>query len=180
MKGLVFTTFYSHCEERFGADLLDDIIEDADLPNKGAYTSVGTYPFGEMVALITALVQRTGRPLSAVLEEFGHFCFGKWVTYVPTHFENKSLFDILAGIDHFHEYEVRKLYPDAELPSFKVESRDKRTLVLRYFSCKPLADLASGVIKAAAAHLGENVGVKHWPVTDGAEAHVRFEISRLA
>ena len=135
VKGLVFTTFYSHVEERYGLDMLEDIIEDADLPNKGAFTSVGTYPFQEMVALVTALTRRTGKPLAVVLEDFGHDCFGKWVGYVPAHFENKNLFDILEGIDDFHEYEVRKLYPDAELPSFKVQSRDDRLLVLNYFSC---------------------------------------------
>jgi hypothetical protein len=97
MKGLVFTTFYAHCEEQYGADMLDDIIDDANLPNKGAYTSVGTYPFQEIVALITALVRRTGQSLPAVLEQFGRACFGKWVSYVPAHFENKDLFDILAG-----------------------------------------------------------------------------------
>ena len=180
MKGLAFTTFYAHCEDRYGIEMLDDIIEDADLPNKGAYTSVGTYPFEEMVSLITALTRRTGESLPIVLESFGHSCFTKWVTYVPSHFERKNLFDILEGIDHFHETEVRKLYPDAELPSFKVESRDESKLVLRYFSCKPLAHLAAGVIKGAAAHLGETIAVQHWPVEDGTGAHVRFEVSRLA
>lgn len=179
MKGIVFTTFYSHCESRYGLDILDDIIEDADLPNKGAYTSVGTYPFQEMVALVGALVRRTGESMPSVLEDFGHACFARWVTYVPAHFENKSLFDILEEVDHFHETEVRKLYPDAELPSFKVESRDERMLVLRYFSCKPLADLAAGVIKGAADYLGETVAVKHRPVNDGTQPHVRFEVSRL-
>ena len=180
MKGLVFTTFYAHCEETWGANMVDDSIDDADLPNKGAYTSVGTYPFEDMVALITALARRTGVPLPQLLEGFGRFCFGQWVAYVPAHFENKDLFDILAGVDAFHESEVRKLYPDAELPSFKVETRDDRTLVLRYFSCKPLADLAAGVIQGAAAHLGETIEIKHWPVAHGTEAHVRFEVTRLA
>lgn len=179
MKGLVFTTFYSHVEERYGIDTLEDVIEDADLPNKGAFTSVGTYPFQHMVALVTALTKRTGKSLPVVLEDFGHACFGKWVNYVPEQFEKRSLFDILEGIDHFHEHEVRKLYPDAELPSFKGQSRDDRTLVLNYFSCKPLADLATGVIKGAAAHLGETVDVKHWPVSDVAEPHVRFAVSRV-
>jgi hypothetical protein len=179
MKGLVFTTFYSHCEEEWGPDMLDDIIEDADLPNKGAFTSVGTYPFEHMIALMTALVRRSGQPMPQLLEGFGRFCFGKWVAYVPEHFANKDLFDIMAKIDDFHEFEVRKLYPDAELPSFKVESRDDRTLVLRYFSCKPLADLAAGVIRGAAAHLGETIEIKHRPVVDGTEAYVRFEVTRL-
>ena len=176
----MFTTFYTHCEGRYGLDMLDDIIEDADLPNNGAYTSVGTYPFQEMVALIAALVRRSGQSMPSILEDFGQACFAKWVTYVPAHFENKSLFDILEGVDQFHETEVRKLYPDAELPSFKVERRNEQMLVLRYFSCKPLADLAAGVIKGAADHLGETVAVKHRPVTDAVEPYVRFEVTRLA
>ena len=180
MKGLVFTTFFTHCEQRFGADMLDDIIEDADLPNKGAYTSVGTYPFDEMVSLVMALVHRTGRPLPELLEDFGRFCFAKWVSYVPAAFENRGLFDILAGIDSFHEVEVRKLYPDAELPSFTVEERDEQRLVLRYVSCRPLADLAAGVIKGAASHLGECVEVSHWPDVSGTEAHVLIEVRRAA
>ena len=179
MKGLVFTTFYSYCEQAFGADMLDDVIEDADLPNKGAYTSVGTYPFEEMVRLVGSLAKRSGKGLKAILEEFGQCCFSRWVDYAPEHFENRSLFDILANIDEFHETEVRKLYPDAELPSFEVESRDPGRMVLRYRSCKPLADLATGVIHGAAMHLGETVEVIHRQASDEQGAHVRFEIIRL-
>lgn len=179
MKGLVFTTFYAYCEDAHGADLLEDVIEDADLPRKGAYTSVGTYPFEEMVALIAALVRQTGKDLKTTLEDFGQYCFSRWVDYAPGHFQGRSLFDILASIDHFHEAEVRKLYPDAELPSFQVESRDNRTLILRYYSCKPLADLATGVIRGAAAHLGETIEVGHHTISDDRGAHVRFEIERV-
>lgn len=180
MKGLVFTTFYQHCEEVYGDAMVDQIIEDAALPNQGAYTSVGTYPFEEMVALVTALARRTGKPLPQILEEFGFACFTSWVSYVPAHFDGKSLFDILASVDEFHDKEVRKLYPDAELPSFQLESRDETMLALRYYSCKPLADLAAGVIKGAAAHLNEQVGVHHRPVAGGPHPHVRFEVTRLA
>jgi hypothetical protein len=179
MKGLVFTTFYAYCEGAFGADMLESVIEDADLPTKGAYTSVGTYPFEEMVALITALVRLSGKDLKSTLEEFGQFCFSKWVNYAPGHFQGRSLFDILANIDQFHEAEVRKLYPDAELPSFQVDSRDESRLVLRYYSCKPLADLATGVIRGAASHLGETIEVGHRTISNDRGAHVRFEITRV-
>lgn len=179
MKGLVFTTFYAHCAGKYGQDLLDDIIDDADLPNKGAYTSVGTYPFTDIVALMTALVQRTGTPLPAILREFGEFLFSQWVGYVPAYFEGKDLFDIMESIDDFHENEVRKLYPDAELPSFTVAGRDPRQLILQYRSCKPLADLAVGVIRGAADHVGETVEVLHRPAADARGSYVRFEINRL-
>ena len=162
MKGLVFTTFYDFCETNFSADLLDDIIAESGVPHDGAYTSVGTYPFEEMVALVTSATAVAGIGLRSLLERFGEHCFNKWVGYVPAHFQGKDLFDVLASIDTFHEDEVRKLYPDAELPSFVVESRSARELTL----CCPVepgiapAGVASAVkIPQAAGGAGVTVTV---------------------
>ena len=45
MKGMVFTELLDMVEDKFGIDMVDSIIEDADLPvSKGVYTAVGTYP----------------------------------------------------------------------------------------------------------------------------------------
>lgn len=178
MKGLVFTTFFDFCEDCHGAEVLDDVIVSADLPNGGAYTAVGTYPFADMTALVAALVAITGKPLSVTLEEFGAHCFGKWVQSWPAQFDGKKLFDVLATVDEFHEQQVRKLYPDAELPSFRVEERCADRLVLGYRSCKPLADLATGVIKGAAAYLHEPISVHHRPAQDEDGNYVRIEIER--
>jgi hypothetical protein len=175
LKGLVFTTFFDFCEERFGSDMLEDVIDDACLPHGGAFTSVGTYPFGEMVALITALVKRTGTTMPQVLERFGAYCFGCWVRKFPALFDGRDLFDVLADIDNFHETEVRKLYPDAELPSFKVVSRTADYLQLDYHSCKPLADLAVGVIQGAGAYLNSPVSVTFRAAGD----RVRFRVDRV-
>jgi len=132
-----------------------------------------------MVSLVTALVAATGTPMRTLLEEFGTACFGKWVHYVLDHFENKTIFDVMADIDNFHETEVRKLYPNAELPSFQVEQRDEDHLVLGYHSCRPLADLAVGVIKGAGAHLKERVQVRQEPAVGIEGAYVRINITRL-
>ena len=174
MKGLVFTTFYDFCDSKFGPDLLEDVIDAAGLPHSGGYTSVGTYPFDEMVALISALATRTGIGLPALLEQFGEFCFGCWVKKFPHLFTGRDLFDILASIDDFHESEVRKLYPDAELPSFTVTGRGADYLVLDYRSCKPLADLATGVIRGAGKHMNSPVHVRYDKQGDS----IRFRIER--
>lgn len=134
MKGRVFTELFEHVESRYGIDVVDDIIDAAKLPHDGVYTSTGSYPFEEMVSLITALVAATGQSLPALLEPFGTHCFESWVSYAPQYFSrDRSLFDILEGIDEFHEIEVRKLYPDAELPSFVPETRSAQALTLGYY-----------------------------------------------
>lgn len=178
MKGLVFTTFYDFVEEAHGADLLDEVIGDSGVPHDGAYTSVGTYPFEQMVALVTSAAKLTGTPLPKLLEDFGHHCFSCWVQSVPDHFAGRDLFEVLANIDHFHESEVRKLHTDAELPSFRIESRDAQRLTMRYISCKPLADLATGVIKGASVHLNDPVSVRYETIADDAGKHIRFIIER--
>ena len=176
MKGLVFTTFYDFCETRYGTDMLDDVIDDAALPHGGAFTSVGTYPFEEMVALITAMTKHSGVGMPALLEQFGEHCFACWVQKFPALFADRDLFDVLADIDHFHESEVRRLYPDAELPSFTVVARSRDHLEIDYHSCKPLADLAVGVIRGAGAHMNSPVVIAYRKMS----GHVRFRIERAA
>lgn len=162
MKGVVFTTFFDHVRELHGEDWLDDLIDKVGPDNGGSYTRVGTYPFDEMVQFVSAHAQLSGEALPDILENFGHFCFSRWVMTVPEHFNGTScLFDALCRIDRFHETEVKKLYPEAELPSFTPVYRDDDRLELDYRSCKPLADLAVGVIRGAAAHYGERVDVEH-------------------
>jgi hypothetical protein len=180
MKGLVFTTFFDFCELRYGPDLLDDAITLAELPHDGAYTSVGTYPFQEMVALVTAVTQLTKSSMPSVLESFGEHCFGSWVKKFPAAFDRKDIFDVLANIDTFHETEVKKLYPDAELPSFQVVSRTTDRLVLHYRSCKPLADLAVGVIRGAALYLNAPLGISYRVAGEAIEFDVRRVADRLA
>ena len=43
MKGIFFTEFLHMVEAQYSVNMVDDIIEAADLPSKGAYTIVGAY-----------------------------------------------------------------------------------------------------------------------------------------
>ncbi|MBA2648463.1 MAG: hypothetical protein H0U75_02495 [Legionella sp.] len=42
MKGIILTEFLEMVEVMFTAEMVENIIEDANLPNNGAYTDVGT------------------------------------------------------------------------------------------------------------------------------------------
>ena len=180
MKGVVFTEFFRHVEARHGEALLDEVITAADLPHGGAYTSVGTYAFDEMLALVGACTMATKQSAGEMLDGFGQHCFAQWVSYVPAFFgPGRHVFDILSEINEFHEYEVRKLYPDAELPTFTVESRDESTLVLGYHSAKKLTDLAMGVIRGAALHLGTPVGITAEEAEGPSGSYARLRIEML-
>lgn len=120
MKGVVFTEFLDFVSGALGSDVADDIIDDADVPNGGAYTAVGTYPYTEMQALVTALSRRTGKPVPDLLTLFGrHLCRRFAVRYPEFFTVQTSLFDFLESVDAYIHREVHKLYPDAELPVFR-------------------------------------------------------------
>ena len=122
MKGIVFTEFLEMVESRFSFDMVDDILDDARPASGGAYTAVGTYPHDEMVALVSALSARSGLAVADLLRAFGAHLFGRFVQGYPDFFARvDNAFDFLAGIEDIIHAEVRKLYPDAELPHFTIE-----------------------------------------------------------
>ena len=56
--------------------------------------------------------------------------------------------DFLKTVDSYIHVEVYKLYPDAELPSIKVEDLDDDSFKLIYSSSRALGHLALGLIEA--------------------------------
>lgn len=168
MKGIVFTEFIDLVEEHFNPDIADGMITAAALPNQGAYTSVGTYPHTEMVRMVAELSRLTEMPAPHLINLFGRHLAGRFVKLFPEFFEQQpQLFDFLASIDSHIHVEVHKLYPDAELPSFEMESRDARRMTLLYRSQRCFEDLAEGLILGCAQHYGEPVRVRREPCGAG-------------
>ena len=161
MKGIVFTEFLGFVAQRYGEDMVDDIIDASALPGAGAYTSVGTYDHGELVALCHALAQQTGLAIPALVQDFGVYLSGSFSRGYPAFFARCShFFDFLESIEEYIHKEVKKLYPDAELPSFTVFERTVSRLVLDYRSPRQMGDLALGLIQGSAQHFGVQVRVQ--------------------
>ncbi|MBH9552330.1 heme NO-binding domain-containing protein [Inhella gelatinilytica] len=177
MKGVVFTEFLEMVEARFGADRVDDILDDAQPASGGAYTAVGTYPHGEIVALVQALAVRTETPVPALLRAFGEHLFSRFVQAYPRFFVGMTdALVFLAGIEDVIHAEVLKLYPDAELPRFHVVLHEPQRLVLDYESSRHFEDLAEGLMRGCVAHFGGGIQVHREAV---APAHrVRFVLER--
>ena len=176
MKGMVFTEFLEMVESKFSADMVDDVIDDSNLPSGGAYTAVGTYDHSELVMMVGALAQRTGLPVAALVHAFGVHMFGRFHALYPSFFSGvTSALDFLEGIETVIHTEVRKLYPDAQLPQFDC-TRNVDGLDMVYSSPRHFGDLAAGLIEGAVAHFGDAVSVARVNMPDGA---IRFEMRKL-
>jgi hypothetical protein len=180
MKGVVFTEFLTMVEETHSLAMVEGIVERANLKSGGVYTSVGTYPVEEMVSLLQELSHATSQSIPDLLKSFGRYLIRRFVAAYPGFFSSQtSCFDFLKGVDSYIHVEVRKLYPDAALPSFHYKDVGSSTLEMEYRSPRGLADLAEGLMLGAAEHFHEAIALKREDLSDGRGTHVRFTLNRL-
>lgn len=160
MKGVVFTEFFEFVEGRFSPEIADRLIEGAALPSGGIYTSVGTYDHVEMATLVSNLSAMSAIGVSDLLKEFGRHLFRQFAVKFPFFFGGvASSFAFLPKVDSFVHVEVRKLYPDAELPVFSCVFPTPDRLQMTYESERNLPDLAEGLILGCLEHFGERMEV---------------------
>lgn len=161
MKGVIFTSFVEWTEERWSFELSDRMIRAANLPNDGAFTSVGTYDHDHLLRMVVALSEITEESVPDLVVSFGHDLFGRlhrthpWVDDGVEH-----LFDLLERLEEHIHVEVRKLYPDAELPRFESTRDGDASITMLYSSMRPLAALAIGLIHGASEVYGVPVAVE--------------------
>lgn len=161
MKGIVFTEFLEMVEKKFGYAFVDQIITEADLPNKGAYTSVGTYPHQEMVSLLMRVNLNKHIAVDELLKTFGNHLFGVFQNSYAVFFNKfTSAFDMLENIENYIHVEVKKLYPDAELPRFETERIGKNCLRMVYYSDRRMSALAEGLIESTLEYFNQKGSVK--------------------
>ena len=179
MKGVVFTEFIEMVEDTFSPTIADEMIDTARLASEGAYTSVGTYDHAEMVELVTRLSKITGIDVTTLLHKYGEYLFKVFVRGFPTFFEGaNSAFDLLKTVDDHIHVEVRKLYPDAELPVFEYEEPADNILIMRYSSPRGFSFLAQGLIYGCVSHYGEEIEVLQNDLSGGHGTKVEFTLTR--
>lgn len=178
MRGLVFTEFLDFVEKTAGPEMVETMLESCNLASGGAYTSVGTYDHEEILNMLAFLNQATGQDVSDMVTAFGRNLFAQLAVHHPAIVQSsETLLDFLEGIEtHIHR-EVRKLYPDAELPYFETVRPRKNMLIMTYQSSRPFVDLAHGMINGAVDHFKDTVRIarENMPVASGYCA--RFQVA---
>ncbi|MGB0429980.1 MAG: heme NO-binding domain-containing protein [Bacteroidia bacterium] len=176
MKGIVFTEFFELVEDKFGYKMVDQVIESSNLPNNGSYTAVGTYPFNELATMLQNLSKHSGVSANDLLVAFGHHLFNTFYQGYSHFFAGiDNAFQFLSGIENYIHTEVRKLYPDAELPTIDTEKRGDKIMLLHYKSTRRLSKLAYGLIEKTLEHYKHKATITEKQMDKNGE-HVLFTI----
>ena len=179
MRGVIFTEMIEFVEEALGFEVADKMIEKAMLENHGAFSQGGNYPFDHMLKLLTALSEITGKTPNELLFIFGKHLFTTLVKlYGKNIKETGNSLDFIDSVEEYVHVEVKKLYPDADLPKFETVSKDEQQLQLVYKSNKKLEAFAHGLIEACGEYFNEPLDVKYETIHD--EPHeVKFTIKKI-
>ena len=174
MKGIVFTELIEMVESDLGLEISDKMIQGANTSNDGSYTAVGTYDHNELIQLVLSLSETTGSTCSRSRADVWSSSLQSLPNPLPQFFEGvTSAIEFLPLVETYIHVEVRKLYPDAELPSFDCQECDG-SLEMTYRSNRPFADLAEGLIRACVEHFQDAVDVSRTDLGEQDGTSARF------
>ena len=160
MKGVVFNLLEQAVTEAHGDDVWIDLLEEARVD--GAYTSLGSYPDSEIVALVDAAANQLGLQAADVLRWFGRAAMPMLAErYQPFFAGHVSARSFILSVNDIIHPEVRKLYSGAGCPHFHFADDSQGRLVIGYQSPRQLCHLAHGFVEGAADQFGEQVSIEH-------------------
>ena len=179
MKGIVFAEFINMVDDKFSIETSERLIDEVKSPSGGAYTTIGTYDSQEMVDMVTKLSEITSISVPDLLKTFGRHLLIRFSEVFPAFFEGvTSTFDFLPMVEDYVHMEVKKLYSDAELPSFVCVSPSPDRLEMTYTSVRNFQDLAEGLILGTADYFSESIDVKRESIPGNPLAEL-FIITKL-
>jgi len=159
MKGIIFNLLEEVVTQQEGEAAWDGLLEDARL--EGAYSSLATYPDEELTELVASASKILDMPADDVVRWFGRKAIPLLSQRFPEFFDaHASTSAFLLTLNDIIHAEVRKLYPDAELPYFEINVPEEGVMTLAYASPRRLCSLAEGFIEGSSEHFGEHLDIK--------------------
>jgi hypothetical protein len=156
MKGIIFNLLEEVVVADHGDDAWDALLDDTGLD--GVYTAVGSYPDEEFVLILSHMPATLDRSMDGLLRWFGRKSIPLLAQRYPVFFDGHTTTrSFLLTLNDIIHPEVRKLYPDADVPEFSFATNGDSSLVVGYRSRRQLCALAEGFIEGAADFYGETV-----------------------
>jgi len=188
MKGIIFTEFLDLVEERFGLEMVDQIICQSRLESNGEYTSLGTYNFYEMLQLLHNLSKNKSISIANLLGAYSAKIFSDMDAIHPEMLTSYSgPIEMIAAMNEHIEMifntkntpplrllEVKSFSP---LPHFAIKEKTKNLLIINYKSDRGLQYFWLGLMHEMFKHFNETATIVLENIKkDGTE--IKFTINK--
>jgi hypothetical protein len=177
MKGILFNVVEDVVTEAMSADAWDDVIVASGVD--GSYTSLATYPDTDLGAIVAAIASAADLSPEATLTLAGRLGFKHLARRNPHILEGiDGRQQLVTSLDDIIHPEVRKIYPDAEVPGFAAAPVDGG-LRVTYTSRRKLCALAEGLILGGGEWYGHELHVEHESCVHAGDASCTMYIREL-
>lgn len=175
MKGVVFDILRDMVEDNYGLEGWQSILDKAG--SDGIYVSTQTYDDAELMSLVAAASDITRIAVNELVFSFGEYMIPKFYQRFPNFFEDAPNFiKFLVSVDQIIHVEVRKLFPDAGLPTFDYCDENENALTMIYKSPRKLCQLAEGLISGSAKHYKQGYKIIHDPCMHAGSDHCVLKV----
>ena len=178
MHGIVLMELKKYVEQSYGSPTWQALLLAAGLQNR-MYTAMGEYADAEVLALVQAASEATGKAPDAVLEAFGRFLVPDLVeTY---RFLVQPTWDALDLIEHTEStiHTVVRTRDGATPPVLEVQRLGPDRLSIRYSSVRKLCSLAKGITKGVGDFYGTPLDVSESSCMIQGAPHCLLAVSRV-
>ncbi len=159
MHGIIHLELRKFVEAGYGHGAWHGLLAKAGLDAE-VYTPLRAYPDEQIVALVTAASEATGRPTSELLEAFGEFLVPTYVGLYGSLLDPSwRTLDVIEHTEETIHRVVRRRQPGAAPPRLHVERTGAHEVLIHYDSQRRLCAVARGIANGLARHFGESIGI---------------------
>lgn len=177
MKGHIFNLLEDFLIEQGGIYLYEQVITLCQFDSHVGFIRTEIYPDEQLYEMVGLAAEKLGIEPSQATHAFGKWVMPHLAALVPpSMLDHPHPRDFLHTLDHIHQVELKKLYPDATPPKFHYEDINDETGVLSYQSPRQLFDLVEGVLEGVSDFFHTEMQIeRRLPV--GRSGHCDFVIT---
>ncbi len=155
MHGIIHLELHNFVKSQYGEAALDQLPERAQ-PSTRVVTPLSSYPDADIVAMVTAASELTGKSPTALLEAFGEFLVPTYVALYGSLLKPTwRTLDVIEHTEQTIHRVVRRRQPGALPPRLRTVRAGPKLVILTYDSPRRLCAVARGISRGLAARFGE-------------------------
>ena len=165
--------------DTYGEDAYDLVLEKAKLQTNDPFVGPGTYPDEDILEIVRVGCEELNIEVDDFLFKFGVYSFPQLAQRHPVFLENYSHpKDFLKTVEGVIHVEVRKLYDDTYLPTFRYTDPNEDELIITYYSKRKLYGFMSGLIEGVSNHFNVKIAqtrtIKEEKGKEVCDFHLKF------
>jgi len=134
------------------------------------------YDQTELVGMVQAMLGKSGPGIDEIQRAFGEHMLRYCAHCYPNYFESEGLFAFLSDVQSRIHADVRRAYPDVDLPSFECREENEARLVMTVYAPPGATAFAEGLVSGCARFYDEEIALSKTDLSgDGTEFQIVIE-----